>query len=91
MSLEENLMKKTFTTREIAFCAMIAALEGRADAIILTGGLAYSVRFTGAIKQRVDRLAKVFTYPGEDEMSALAMGAPFGAGAKLRILEKIPQ
>ena len=55
--------------------AMIAALEGRANAIILTGGLAYSVRFTGAIKQRVDHLAKVFTYPGEDEMSALNMGA----------------
>ncbi len=55
--------------------AMVAALEGRVDAIVLTGGLAYSVRFTGSIKQRVDQIAKVFTYPGEDEMSALATGA----------------
>ncbi len=55
--------------------AMIVALEGRLDAIILTGGLAYSVRFTGSIKQRIDQMAKVFTYPGEDEMNALAMGA----------------
>ncbi|MEA4852903.1 MAG: butyrate kinase [Christensenella sp.] len=61
--------------------AMVAALEGRVDAIILTGGLAYSIRFTGVIKQRVDRIAKVITYPGENEMDALAQGA-------LRVLRK---
>ena len=55
--------------------AMVACLEGRVDAIILTGGLSNSVRFTGSIKQRVSRIAKVFTYPGEDEMGALALGA----------------
>jgi len=55
--------------------AMVVALEGRVDAIVLTGGLAKSTRFTGSIKQRVDRIAKVFTYPGENEMSALALGA----------------
>ncbi len=55
--------------------AMVAALEGRLDAIILTGGLAYSIRFTGVIKQRVDRIAKVIVCPGENEMEALASGA----------------
>jgi len=55
--------------------AMFAVLEGRVTAIILTGGLAYSTRFTGAIKQRVDQIASVYTFPGEDEMSALAEGA----------------
>ncbi|MFV0399354.1 MAG: butyrate kinase [Oscillospiraceae bacterium] len=55
--------------------AMTAVLEGRVDAIILTGGLAYSSRFTGAIKQRVDRLAPVHVFPGEDEMLALMEGA----------------
>ena len=55
--------------------AMVAVLEGRVQAIILTGGLAYSARFTGAIKQRVDQLAPVHTYPGENEMEALAAGA----------------
>ena len=55
--------------------AMVAALEGRVDAIILNGGLAYSNRFTGAIKQRVGLIAKVLVYPGEDEMRALAEGA----------------
>ncbi len=55
--------------------AMTAVLEGRVDAIILTGGLAYSSRFTGAVKQRVDRLAPVHVFPGEDEMLALMSGA----------------
>ncbi|MDL2232684.1 butyrate kinase [Ruminococcaceae bacterium OttesenSCG-928-L11] len=55
--------------------AMVAALEGRVDAIILTGGLAYSTRFTGCIKQRTSLIAPVKIYPGEDEMLALAQGA----------------
>ncbi len=54
--------------------AMVAVLDGRADAIVLTGGLAYSTRFTGSIKQRVSSMAKVLTYPGEDEMSAMVEG-----------------
>jgi len=55
--------------------AMVAVLEGRVDAIILTGGLAYSTRFTGAIKQRVSLIAPIKVYPGEDELTALAQGA----------------
>jgi butyrate kinase len=54
--------------------AMAAVLEGLVDAIILTGGLAYSTRFTGAIKQRVDKLAPVYVFPGEDELLALMGG-----------------
>lgn len=54
--------------------AMTAVLEGLVDAIVLTGGLAYSTRFTGAIKQRVDKLAPVYVFPGEDEMLALMSG-----------------
>jgi len=55
--------------------AMSAVLEGRVNAIVLTGGLAYSNRFTGAIKRRVDLIAQVLVYPGEDEMLALSSGA----------------
>jgi butyrate kinase len=55
--------------------AMSAVLEGRVDAIILTGGLAYSNRFTGSIKQRVGLIAPVKVYPGENEMPALVKGA----------------
>lgn len=55
--------------------AMFAALEGRVDAIILTGGLAHSTRFTGSIKTRVGQIAPIYVYPGEDEMLSLAAGA----------------
>ena len=55
--------------------AMAAVLDGRVDAIVLTGGLAYSNRFTGAIKNRVSLIAPVRVYPGEDELRALAEGA----------------
>jgi butyrate kinase len=54
--------------------AMAAVLEGLVDAIVLTGGLAHSNRFTGTIKQRVDKLAPVYVFPGEDEMLALISG-----------------
>ncbi len=55
--------------------AMFAVLEGRIDAILLTGGLAHSNRFTGAIKNRVGMIAPIRVYPGEDELKALAEGA----------------
>ncbi|MDR1156933.1 MAG: butyrate kinase [Oscillospiraceae bacterium] len=54
--------------------AMAMALEAVVDAVILTGGLAHSNRFTGAIKQRVDKLAPVYVFPGEDETLALSSG-----------------
>lgn len=53
--------------------AMFTVLNGEVDAIILTGGLAYSHVFTQMIAQRIEKLAAVKVYPGEDEMRALAM------------------
>ena len=55
--------------------AMCAVLNGRVDAILLTGGLAFSSRFTGEIRGYVESIAPVYDYPGEDEMLALAEGA----------------
>ncbi len=54
--------------------AMHAVLEGRARAVILTGGISNSTRFTGMIKKRIDGWLPVLTYAGEDEMQALADG-----------------
>lgn len=51
------------------------ALEGRVDAIVLTGGIAYSKRFTDWIISRVGFLGKVVLLPGELETQALAAGA----------------
>ncbi len=55
--------------------AMLCVLEGEADAVILTGGLAYSKLLTDSIRKRVGKLADIMIYPGEDEMGALALGA----------------
>lgn len=55
--------------------AMAAVLCGEAEAIILTGGLAYSKPFTEMIINHVKSFAEVVVYPGEDELLALAQGA----------------
>lgn len=54
------------------------ALWGKVDAILLTGGIAYSEYITSRLKERVSFLAPVFIYPGEDELEALALN---GLGA----------
>ncbi len=54
--------------------AMATVLEGKVNAIILTGGLAASKMITGWIRARVKHIAPVRTYPGQDEMKALVLG-----------------
>jgi butyrate kinase len=50
-------------------------VDGRIDAVILTGGIAYSESFTALIAKRVEFIAPVVVLPGENEMAALAEGA----------------
>mgnify|MGYP001350199001 CR=1 FL=1 len=59
--------------KEIGSCA--AVLKGEVDAILLTGGIAYDKQFIEWIEKRVQFIAPVKKYPGEDEMTALAEGA----------------
>lgn len=47
---------------------------GKVDAILLTGGIAYSQYVTSEIEKRVSFLAPVVVYAGEDEMRSLALG-----------------
>ena len=54
--------------------AMAAVLRGTINAIILTGGLAHSDLLTQWIFDRIDFLAPVKVYPGEDEMKSLCFG-----------------
>ncbi|WP_371925812.1 butyrate kinase [Halobacillus sp. A5] len=61
--------------------SMSAVLEGKVDAIALTGGLAYGKAFTEEIKKRVNWISDVFIYPGENELEALNEGT-------LRVLNK---
>ncbi|MEW6684586.1 MAG: butyrate kinase [Candidatus Edwardsbacteria bacterium] len=55
--------------------AYVAVLKGKVDAIVITGGLANFKRLIDWIRQRVNWIAPVKIYPGEDEMQALALGA----------------
>ena len=55
--------------------AMAAVLKGKVDQIILTGGIAHGEAVTNGIKERVEFIAPVTVYPGEDELLALAQGA----------------
>lgn len=49
-------------------------VKGKVDAIILTGGIAYSKYFTSMITDHVSFLAPVVIYEGDDELSALSRG-----------------
>jgi len=55
--------------------AMAVALDGRVDAVILTGGMAHQAGVVDPVRRRVDWIAPVVILPGEDELAALADGA----------------
>lgn len=55
--------------------AMATVLEGEVDAIVLTGGLAYSNMLVNWIRNRVAFIAQILVFPGEDELRSLAEGA----------------
>lgn len=52
-----------------------AALEGRVDAVLLTGGAAHCAPLVEGIERRVRWIAPVVVLAGEDELLALAEGA----------------
>lgn len=55
--------------------AAATVLCGKMDAILLTGGIAYSDYVISRLMKRISFLAPVHVYPGEDEMEALALNA----------------
>ncbi len=55
--------------------AYSTVLQGEIDAIILTGGLAYSEMLTDKINSFISWIAPVKIYPGENELQALVEGA----------------
>ena len=52
--------------------AMAVVMKGKVDAILITGGIAYSKYFVQYITDMVQFIAPVKAYPGEDELGALA-------------------
>ena len=62
--------------------AYAVPLAGDIDAIIITGGIAYTKQLMRYIEEKVSWIAPVYVYPGEDEMEALTRGA-------LRVLNNV--
>ena len=54
--------------------AMGAVLEGKVDAVLLTGGMAHSERLVKLLSGYLEWIAPIRVYPGEDELQALAEG-----------------
>ncbi len=54
--------------------AMAVVLQGRIDAVLITGGMAHSRRLVDKLNAYIDWMAPVSLYPGEDELQALAEG-----------------
>lgn len=65
--------------------AMAAVLEGKVDAIILTGGMAFQESNIDLIRSRVSFIAEVVVYPGEDELKALAYNGLLALDGKIEI------
>lgn len=55
--------------------AMAAALCGRVDAVVLTGGIAYNAPIVEAIRERCAFIAPLAVYPGENELESLVTNA----------------
>ena len=70
-------------SKEIGACA--AVLEGKVDAIILTGGLAYQESHVERIRKMVGFIAEVVVFPGEDEIKALAFNGLLALDGKIEI------
>jgi len=68
-----------------AIGALAAVLNGKVDAIILTGGMARQEDFIQNIKSMVGFIAEVVVYPGEDEMKALASNGLLALDGKIEI------
>ncbi len=53
---------------------LATVVKGKVDAILLTGGIAHSAVFCGWVEERVNFIASVRRYPGENELESLALG-----------------
>lgn len=67
--------------------AMHVALEGKTDAIILTGGIAHSKYCTDILRSKVEFMAPVVVMPGENEIGSLAYNALCALTGKLEAKE----
>lgn len=67
--------------------AMATVLKGKVDAILLTGGIAYSNYVVDKIKEKCSFIGPIMVYAGENEMESLARGALEGLRGEETIKE----
>lgn len=70
--------------------AMSAVLCGEVNAILITGGIAYSDYVIKKIKESCSFIAPIVVYPGENEMASLSSGA-LEALRKETEIKKVPK
>ena len=92
--LAENGNAKAILVRDAAsyqiskeIGSMVAVLKGKVDAIILTGGMAYQESNIANISSMVSTFGKVVTFPGEDELRALAFNGLMALKGEIEIRE----
>lgn len=66
---------------------MAVVLDGKVDAILLTGGLAFNKGLVNYVNGKTGFIAPVIAYPGEDELEALAMNALLVARGEVEVKE----
>ncbi len=70
---------------------MAVVLEGKVDAILLTGGMAFNESLGDYIRGKAGFIAPVYIYPGEDELEALAMNALLAAKGEVVVKDYNPK
>jgi len=70
--------------------SLAPVVEGKVDAIILTGGIAFWKELTERISQMVSFIAPVVVYPGEGELEALALAGQIALEGEADIKEYVP-
>lgn len=67
--------------------AMCTVLDGRPDAIILSGELFHSNDFTQKLSSKIEKIAPIALYPDENEVDALAVNAIGVMKGEIEVLE----
>jgi len=67
-----------------------AAAHGAVDAVLLTGGIAFSKDLTDRIAEMVSFIAPVVVYPGEGELEALSLAGQMALSGETEIKEYVP-
>ncbi len=92
-SVDQGDEKSTFIMYAMAYQlakeigAMCTVLDGKPDAIILSGDLFHQSVFTAHLTKKVEKISQIAIYPDENEIDALAMNAIGVIKGEIEVLE----